>query len=92
MTSALPFGPAVPAYVWLAVIVLVLALLVLIRAVQNKFPGKKPPVFEEIPFIGGIMGFVQSPISLARRGYDALGEVRSAGRTGLLQGGLCSLP
>ena len=76
MVSALPFGPDTPAYVYAAGILLALALLLLVRAVVNKFPGKKPPIFEEIPLIGGLVGFMQSPVGLARRGYDALGEAR----------------
>jgi hypothetical protein len=75
MVSALSFGPDVPAYVWAAGIVLALTLLILARSVSNRFHGARPPVFEEIPFLGGIWGFINSPIGLARRGYDALGEV-----------------
>jgi hypothetical protein len=82
MVSALSCGP-VPAYVYVFWIMLGLAVVVLIRAVLNKFPGKRPPIFEEIPFLGGIIGFVQSPIDLGRRGYDALGEVRWPQRLGL---------
>lgn len=76
MGSALSAAPDVPLHVYLLGIAFVLAAAILLRAVLNKWTGRKPPIFEEIPFVGGIAGFIKSPIALAQRGYDALGEVR----------------
>ena len=61
---------------WAAGLLLAAAAVVLLRALLHRLPSNRPPIFEEIPFIGGILGFIDSPIKLARRGYDALGEVR----------------
>ena len=72
----LGLGEDVPIYVNLAAIVLGFALIVLYRSISNAFTGKRPPIFEEFPFIGGFMGFVKDPVDLARRGYEACGEVR----------------
>lgn len=66
-----------PWYVYFSFVALGLAMIIFARAVSNKFPGKQPPIFEEIPFIGGIMGFVKNPIDLGKRGYSAVGEVRN---------------
>ena len=83
MTSAIHAGPDVPPYVYLLGLAFALTLVIFLRAVSNKWTGKRPPIFEEIPFVGGIIGFVQSPIALARRGFEALGEVwHSVGLTG----------
>ncbi len=38
---------------------LLLAGLVLIRLVSNALPGKLPPVFEGLPYVGGILKFAQ---------------------------------
>jgi hypothetical protein len=75
MSSALPFGPNIPASVYAAGLFLFMALAVLVRAISNRFPGQRPPIYEEIPFIGGILGFSKSPVQLAQRGYRSLGEV-----------------
>jgi hypothetical protein len=64
-----------PWYVYIAGVALLLSLAVLLRAILNKFPGNRPPIYEEIPFIGGLVGFIKSPIELASRGYRAVGEV-----------------
>ena len=40
-------------------ILLLLAGLVLIRLVSNALPGKLPPVFEGLPYVGGILKFAQ---------------------------------
>lgn len=69
---------SLPWYAYLAGFGLVVALVVLVRAVLHKFPGNRPPVYEEIPFIGGLVGFIRSPIQLATRGYKAVGEVSPA--------------
>jgi sterol 14alpha-demethylase len=68
---------SLPWYAFLAGLGLLFSLAVLLRAVLHKFPGNRPPVYEEIPFIGGLIGFVRSPIELATRGYKAVGEVSS---------------
>jgi hypothetical protein len=68
---------SLPWYVYLAGVGLLISLIVLLRAVLHKFPGNRPPVYEEIPFIGGVIGFIRSPIQLATRGYKAVGEVSS---------------
>jgi sterol 14alpha-demethylase len=68
---------SLPWYAYLAGLGLMLSLAVLLRAVLHKFPGSRPPVYEEIPFIGGLIGFIRSPIELATRGYKAVGEVSS---------------
>ena len=68
---------AVPWYTYLAGFLLLIALAVLLRAALHKFPGNRPPIYEEIPFVGGIVGFIRSPIQLATRGYKAVGEVSS---------------
>ena len=64
-----------PCYVYCSVAALAVAVMIFARAVANKFPGRKPPVFEEIPFIGGLLGFISSPIELGKRGHQAVGEV-----------------
>lgn len=69
-----------PVHVWAAGALVVIAVVVLLRALVNKLPSKRPPIFEEVPFIGGLLGFIDSPIKLARRGYDALGEVSPRAR------------
>lgn len=66
---------SLPWYAYVAGFVLVLSLAVLLRAVLHKFPGQRPPVYEEMPFVGGLVGFIRSPIQLATRGYNAVGEV-----------------
>jgi myosin-crossreactive antigen len=77
MVASSPFVPDMPFHIWTAGIVLLVAALALIRAISNRFQGTKPPIFEEFPFIGGLMGFIKSPVDLARRGYIAMGEVRA---------------
>jgi hypothetical protein len=72
----LGLGEEAPAYVSVAAVLFAVALLFLHRVIANACPGKRPPIFEEIPFIGGLIGFLKGPIDLARRGYDACGEVR----------------
>ena len=32
-------------------------LLIALRLIQNYLPGRKPPVFEGVPYIGGILKF-----------------------------------
>lgn len=66
-----------PWYVYCSFAALAIAAMVLVRAISNRLPGKRPPIFEEIPFIGGLVGFIKSPIELGMRGYDAVGEVRA---------------
>lgn len=66
-----------PWYVYCSFAALAAAAIVLVRAILNRLPGKKPPIFEEIPFIGGLVGFIKSPIELGKRGHDAVGEVRA---------------
>lgn len=39
--------------------VVVVASLVVARLVMNSLPGKTPPIFEGIPFIGGLIKFTK---------------------------------
>lgn len=36
-----------------------IATVALLRLLFNAFPGKKPPVFEGVPFVGGIIKFTK---------------------------------
>ena len=52
-----------------------LAALVVFRLLQNRLHGKYPPVFEGVPFIGGLLKFagVSVPVGGGRRGRRAGG-------------------
>ncbi|KXZ44315.1 hypothetical protein GPECTOR_69g408 [Gonium pectorale] len=54
--------------------VLFLALMVG-RLLFNNLPGKRPPVFEGIPYIGGLIKFAKGPWNLLEEGYAKHGEV-----------------
>lgn len=45
------------------------------RLLQYAMPGKMPPIFEGIPFIGGLMKFARGPWELMTEGYATCGEV-----------------
>ncbi|KAL3157764.1 hypothetical protein ABBQ32_012190 [Trebouxia sp. C0010 RCD-2024] len=47
----------------------------ILRLITNCLPSQRPPVFEGIPFIGGLLKFVQGPNKLLDRGYKKHGEV-----------------
>lgn len=49
--------------------------LAVIRILANAFHGNKPPIFEGIPFVGGLMKFAGGPWKLMHTGYEQLGEV-----------------
>lgn len=51
------------------------ASLIVGRVLLNAFPGKRPPVFEGIPFIGGLLKFSKGPYKLMEAGYAKHGEV-----------------
>eukprot|EP00891_Asterochloris_glomerata_P008191 jgi/Astpho2/8191/e_gw1.00120.216.1_t len=48
---------------------------IVLRLISNKLPSKAPPVFEGLPFIGGIIKFAQGPMRLMDEGYKRYGEV-----------------
>eukprot|EP00877_Chromochloris_zofingiensis_P002450 jgi/Chrzof1/12205/Cz06g25080.t1 len=48
--------------------------LLLGRVLQNQFSGSRPPVFEGIPFIGGLLKFIGGPMRLMETGYATYGE------------------
>lgn len=59
-------------------VILPLAFLVVcsvLRLLANRVPSQSPPVFEGIPFIGGVLKFVQGPKQLLEQGYKKYGEV-----------------
>lgn len=51
------------------------AVLVVLRLAINYLPGNTPPIFEGIPFIGGILKFLKGPLKLIDEGYKRHGEV-----------------
>ncbi|CAL8469499.1 g9040 [Coccomyxa elongata] len=46
-----------------------------LRLISNSLPSKAPPVFEGLPFIGGIVKFASGPMKLMSDGYKQYGEV-----------------
>ncbi|KAK9908024.1 hypothetical protein WJX75_001750 [Coccomyxa subellipsoidea] len=46
-----------------------------LRLIGNSLPSKAPPVFEGLPFIGGIMKFASGPMKLMADGHERFGEV-----------------
>eukprot|EP00775_Hariotina_reticulata_P006190 gene6190-6426_t len=44
------------------------------RVLANAFPGNKPPVFEGVPFIGGLQKFAGGPWKLMESGYCKFGD------------------
>ncbi|EIE21542.1 sterol 14 desaturase [Coccomyxa subellipsoidea C-169] len=46
-----------------------------LRLISNSLPTKAPPIFEGLPFIGGIMKFASGPMKLMADGYEKYGEV-----------------
>lgn len=48
--------------------------LIVLRLAVNYLPGKTPPIFEGIPFIGGILKFSKGPLTLIDEGYKLHGE------------------
>ncbi|KAK9831328.1 hypothetical protein WJX81_002868 [Elliptochloris bilobata] len=46
-----------------------------LRVISNQLNAKAPPVFEGVPFLGGILKFVQGPMKLMAEGYARHGEV-----------------
>lgn len=72
---ALGLGTNPPVYVTAAAVLLFITLVLVARMVVNAFPGNKPPILESIPFIGGLLGFLDSPLKLARHGFEKYGEV-----------------
>ncbi|GLI64117.1 hypothetical protein VaNZ11_007292 [Volvox africanus] len=65
---------SIPQLVLGASTVLLLALVVG-RLLFNKFPGKRPPVYEGIPYVGGLIKFSKGPWKLLHDGYAKFGEV-----------------
>lgn len=63
------------ALVVIALAIAAVALLVLTRVASNRMPGRRPPVFEDVPFVGGLLGFLKGPIGVAEEGYRRFGEV-----------------
>jgi sterol 14-demethylase len=59
----------------IAAILVVFATLLIGRVVLNSMPGKTPPVFEGIPFVGGLLKFIEGPMTLMTNGYAKFGEV-----------------
>eukprot|EP01023_Acetabularia_acetabulum_P044970 TRINITY_DN4543_c2_g2_i4.p1 TRINITY_DN4543_c2_g2~~TRINITY_DN4543_c2_g2_i4.p1 ORF type:complete len:487 (-),score=100.37 TRINITY_DN4543_c2_g2_i4:612-2072(-) len=49
--------------------------LIVLRYVQNTLVGKRPPIFEDIPYIGGMLQFAKGPLPLFTEGYARFGEV-----------------
>ncbi|GFR40145.1 hypothetical protein Agub_g701 [Astrephomene gubernaculifera] len=49
--------------------------LVVGRLLFNGIPGKRPPVFEGIPYVGGLLKFAKGPWKLLHEGYAKYGEV-----------------
>ncbi|CAD7702260.1 unnamed protein product [Ostreobium quekettii] len=76
MASLLDFeGASVPAgALWLAATVVALLSLAVARLAFNALPSKRPPIFEGIPFIGGLLKFL-APLPLLQQGYAKFGEV-----------------
>ena len=74
-------GPPSPAVVGLAMLAVAAALLIT-RVLSNAFPGRKPPIVEGVPFVGGLLKFakVRSPsIEAARwRAGVRAGRARTA--------------
>lgn len=52
-----------------------LATLVFLRLISNTFTGRKPPVSEGIPLIGGLLKFSRGPWELMHEIYAKHGEV-----------------
>ena len=48
---------------------------VALRIVARSLPSSTPPIFEGLPFIGGIVGFLTGPLNLLHNGYTKRGEV-----------------
>ncbi|KAK9811423.1 hypothetical protein WJX72_003728 [[Myrmecia] bisecta] len=55
--------------------VLLLVSLLILRVASNHMTFKAPPVYEPIPFVGGLIKFVQGPMRLMSDGYRSKGEV-----------------
>lgn len=45
------------------------------RLLSNVLPKKTPPVFEGIPYVGGLLKFLSGPIKLMTEGFEKHGEV-----------------
>lgn len=60
---------------WMVTVAVSLLSLFVGRLVMNALPGKTPPVFEGIPFIGGALKFLGGPLKLMEDGYAKYGEV-----------------
>ncbi|KAK9794631.1 hypothetical protein WJX73_002662 [Symbiochloris irregularis] len=67
---------SVPSSIWWpAVTLVVLASVVVLRVITNHITLNGPPVFEGLPFVGGILKFLQGPMQLMKGGYQKYGEV-----------------
>ena len=58
MTPADLLATSVPSLLLMAAAGLLVAIIIH-RLLQNSFRGQTPPIFEGIPFIGGLLKFVQ---------------------------------
>eukprot|EP00798_Chlamydomonas_sp_ICE-L_P003621 gene3621-13706_t len=56
-------------------LLVIIAAAVVGKLVMNRVVGKTPPIFEGIPFIGGLIKFVKGPMGLMTDGYALCGEV-----------------
>lgn len=63
------------ALVALGVGAVVFASMCLFRLLAGFMDSKRPPIFEGIPFIGGVLKFAEGPMKLMADGHKACGEV-----------------
>nr|QKY15112.1 sterol 14 desaturase (STE14) [Polytomella parva] len=45
------------------------------RIIYNNLPSKRPPIFEGIPYVGGLIKFASGPWNLVQDGYKNFGEI-----------------
>lgn len=70
LAQSLPTGQLIG-----AIVLVILASLIVGRILTTKFVGKNPPVWEDIPFIGGVMKFAKVGPHAALQRYTVLREL-----------------
>lgn len=60
---------------WPLAALITFASFILARIISNALPRKTPPVFEGIPYVGGLLKFISGPINLMTEGFKKHGEV-----------------
>lgn len=59
---------------WIVALVCILIAIV-VRRLLSEVPSSNPPLYETVPFVGGLLSFLKGPLNLVHNGYIAKGEV-----------------